>query len=441
MATTDPLDYLVTLEKFGITFGLDNIRGLCRALGNPQDAYRSVIVGGTNGKGSVTAMAETALRTAGHRTARYTSPHLVRLEERFVIDGQPVSTEALRDVAEDIRRTTETLRQRGALPAHPTFFEATTAMAFELFRRAHVDVAVIEVGLGGRFDATNVVSPQVTAITSIDLDHERYLGRSLGEIAFEKAGIIKPGATVVVGERKPEALDVIVQVCRERGAPLVRSDDGVVWGGVEAPLADGRATFEATTPERRYGPRQLALRGRHQVANALVAVRLLEALESSGVQVGARAIAAGLTQVSWRGRLDLVAHGGRAALLDAAHNPAGAQVLAAYLREVYPDRLPLVFGVMEDKDIEGMLRALLPCAAGLVVTRPAMARAATPARLARLARAIAPTLDVVEADELDVALERAWARGHAICVAGSIFLVGAALSHLEGHSVARNSLS
>src|ERR1700682_772361 len=196
---TDPLEWVFGLEQFGIKLGLDNITLLLDALGHPERAFRSVHVGGTNGKVSVTAMVDAALRAAGHRSARYTSPHLIDLNERFVIDGRQVTDEALRDSASRVRSAVESLRIDRALATPPTFFEATTAVAFELFSRAAVEAAVLEVGLGCRLDAPNVLSPTMSAITSIALDHEMYLGPTLRHIAIEKAGIIKPGVPVVVG--------------------------------------------------------------------------------------------------------------------------------------------------------------------------------------------------------------------------------------------------
>src|SRR4030088_2026120 len=196
-------------------------------LGHPERTFRSVHIAGTNGKGSVTAMVDTALGLEGHRSARYTSPHLVDLAERFVVQGRPVDARALCTAAGDVRAAIEALRAEGALQAQPTFFEATTALAFELFRRAHVDVATVEVGLGGRLDSTNVIHPVATAITSIDFDHEQYLGSTLGDIAAEKAGIIKPGVPVIVGDVGPEAWAVIAQVAESHGAELIRARDGV----------------------------------------------------------------------------------------------------------------------------------------------------------------------------------------------------------------------
>ncbi|MGH9147488.1 MAG: bifunctional folylpolyglutamate synthase/dihydrofolate synthase, partial [Vicinamibacterales bacterium] len=294
------LDSLFRLEKLGIKFGLENIRTLCRALGSPETAFQSILIAGTNGKGSVTAMIEHALRSAGVRSARYTSPHLVRLEERFFIDGAPVEADALQDAADYLQSVVSHLIDKRELEGHPTFFEVTTAMAFELFRRQHVQVAVLEVGLGGRLDSTNVVTPVAAAITSIDLDHQALLGSTIAEIAYEKAGIVKPDIPVVLGETKPQAVDVITRVCEVQQARLIHATAGV---DIRTTLReDGRTLLELTTPVRRYPPITVSLRGRHQVANAVTAVRLLETLPWN---VSETAIIAGIRDVVWPGRLDL----------------------------------------------------------------------------------------------------------------------------------------
>lgn len=422
----DALDYVFSLEKLGIKFGLHNISVLCDALGHPERAYQSVIVAGTNGKGSVTAMVETALHAAGLAAARYTSPHLIRLEERFVINGRPVEPQRLREVAALMPAVVSRLRERDDLHAEPTFFEVTTAIAFELFRRAGVDVAVLEVGMGGRFDATSIAPAAAAAITSIDFDHERYLGDTLGQIAFEKAGVIKPGMPVVVGETKTEPLAVIAEACRSRRATLVQAMDGV---RVEARLIDGRTELRLETPRRRYRPMLLALRGRHQVNNAVVAVRLLEELEGLGRPISEGAIVSGLTEVSWRGRLDLMMTGRGPVLFDGAHNPAGARVLAAYLDEVYPSGLPMVFGAMADKDVASMLRILIPRATRLIVTSPRTPRARAAEQLAEAAREVGGVEIEVIQPAID-ALERAQDFGPPVLVAGSIFLIGDLMADL-----------
>ncbi|MBZ5556129.1 MAG: bifunctional folylpolyglutamate synthase/dihydrofolate synthase [Acidobacteriia bacterium] len=397
----DPLSYLFSLEQFGIKFGLDNISTLVARLGHPERAFRSIHIAGTNGKGSVTAMVDAAIRAAGHRSARYTSPHLVDLSERFVIDGRPVARESLVAAVADVRDAVDASRADGSLAVQPTFFEVTTAVAFELFRRAGVDTAVLEVGLGGRLDSTNVVSPMATAITSIALDHEQYLGSTLAEIAFEKAGIIKPGVPVVIGDLAPDAAVVIERVARERGAEVIR-----------ASAADA-------------APFTIGLRGRHQVANAAVAVRILEVLDARGLSIPKSAIARGLAEPGWPGRLDLRRlPDGRELLLDAAHNPAGAASLASYLRERQTTSLPLVFAAMRDKNITGILAALAPAIGSLVATRASNPRSADPAAIAEQARDVAPSLAVtIEPSPAD-ALAAAWRESPSIVVAGSIFLLG-----------------
>ena len=420
----DELAYLFSLEQFGIKFGLDNIRAILARLGHPERAFRSVHIAGTNGKGSITAMVDTVLRCAGHRSARYTSPHLVDLSERFVVDGRAVDAAAMRAAACDVRDAIEALRADGTLQAAPTFFEATTALAFELFRRATVEVAVIEVGLGGRLDSTNVIDPVMTAITSIDFDHQQYLGSTLDAIAAEKAGIIKFGVPVVVGDLGPEAMAVVERVAREKAVELVRAREGITitWPQAAATTAN---SFELRTPTRDYGILTLALRGEHQIANAIVAVRLLERLDGCGVRVPAEAIREGLARVSWPGRLDhRTLAGGRELILDAAHNPAGAAALASYLRTIGGEAPVLVFGAMRDKDVHSMLSTLLPTVSRMIVTRASNSRSADPETLAAEARAIAPSLGVESIASPADAIAAAWSSSSRVVVAGSIFLLG-----------------
>jgi dihydrofolate synthase/folylpolyglutamate synthase len=410
-SVTDPLAYLFGLEQFGIKFGLENISTIVARMGHPERAFPTVHIAGTNGKGSVTAMVDAALRAGGRRSARYTSPHLVDITERFVVDGHAVSTEALTAVVGGIRDLVEQLRHEGALAVHPTFFEVTTAAAFELFRRARVDVAVIEVGLGGRLDATNVVSPIATAITSIAFDHQKYLGPTLRDIAIEKAGIIKPGVPVVVGPLEADASAAIAEVARERGATIVHASAEDVRG-----MAVG-------------------LPGAHQRTNAGVARRLLDVLDGSGLAVAQEAVASGIATPSWPGRLDLRRlPDGREMLLDAAHNPAGAVALASYLRETFETPPPLVIAAMRDKDITGMLRVLLPVIGRLVVTRASNPRSEDHNAIAARARALMPTLSITAEPDIAKALAAAWLTAPRIVVAGSIFLLGDVLRETEKNS-------
>jgi len=420
-AVSDSLAWLFGLEQFGIKFGLDNIRTLVEALGHPERAFRSVHVAGTNGKGSVTAMTEAALRDAGHRTGRYTSPHLVELRERFAVNGTAVSGADMERAIEDIRSIVDGLVESGTLDVHPTFFEVTTAIAFELFRRAGVEVAVCEVGLGGRLDATNVLDPLVTAITSIGFDHQRYLGDTLREIALEKAGIIKPGVPVVVGRLDPEAFDAINGVAQLLQAPVIDAREVSITEDVR----DGRSLRTIRTPRRSYGSIVPALQGAHQMDNAAVAVRVLEALDDSGLRVPPAAVVHGLERVSWPGRLEIRrTRDGREALLDAAHNPDGAAALARFLETSSFRGCPLVFGVMRDKDADGILRQLTPQVGSIVTTTVSNARSADATTVAERVHAIKPDASVVATRSAREALERAWQLSPRIIVAGSIFLLG-----------------
>jgi dihydrofolate synthase/folylpolyglutamate synthase len=439
----DPLTYLLGLEQIGIKFGLENIRTLVDRLGHPERAFRSIHVAGTNGKGSVTAMLDTALRAAGHRSGRYTSPHLVDLTERFVIDGRRVETAALTAAVAEVRHAIDDLRATGALQVQPTFFEVTTAVAFELFRRAGVDTAVVEVGLGGRLDATNVITPVASAITSIAFDHQKYLGSTLRDIAREKAGIIKPGVPVVVGDLAPEALAAIEDTAREQGAELIRASEGVTIdavrvkphttdkGSVGVRLQPHISTIRLRTPTRDYGEIDLALAGAHQIANALVAVRVLEVADTHGVTAPRDAVVKGLASVSWPGRIDRrTLPDGRELILDAAHNPAGAAALAAYLAGAGGPKLPLVFAAMRDKDVGGMFLALLPAVGAVFMTQASNPRTTDPEVLAHHARMAAPNVPVKIEPSLDEALDAAWQISRRIVVAGSIFLVGDVLKRI-----------
>jgi dihydrofolate synthase/folylpolyglutamate synthase len=408
-------EYLFSLEQIGIKLGLEQIRALVDALGRPDLAYPSIIVAGTNGKGSVTAMVERGLRAAGYRTGRYTSPHLVALEERFVIEGEPIAAGDLEAAAERVRGAAD------RLPAPPSFFEATTALALDVFRRAHVDVAVLEVGLGGRLDATNVVSPVGVAITAIDFDHEQYLGHTIEAIATEKAGVIKPGAAVVLG-RNPAAVHTLVaNICAAVGAPFVYAPDGAV---TDAIVSGGRTRATIVTPSGRYDDVALALRGRHQVDNALTAVRLLETLaarQTFSIEPGA--IRTALSETVWPARLELLKWKGRTVLLDGAHNPAGARALAAYLAETF-GRLPVVVGVMRDKRVEEIVGALAGVASHLVFTAPSTPRAATPDELSAIGRRVARGVDLHTAAHPMDALALARGLGDPVVVAGSLYLCG-----------------
>lgn len=428
------LDRLLALETFGIKLGLDNISRLCAALGHPERTFATLHVAGTNGKGSVTAMVHAALVAAGVRAGRYISPHLVDLSERFVIGAAPVDAEALRRAAEDVLDCADALKGPGGLPVHPTFFEATTAIAFELFRRARVEVAVIEVGLGGRYDSTNILAPAAGAITSIGFDHQQWLGETIEAIASEKAGIIKPGMDVVIGSLPDEARRVVCEVAAGQHARIIDATNGARVTGD----ARGGDALVIETPDDRYGPLSLALRGEHQIGNALVAIRLLETARRSGIRVPKDAIERGLTEVDWPGRLELIRlpRGGQV-LLDAAHNVDGARALAAYLRRRHPERPALVIGVMRDKDVEGIIGALLPSVSSVVTTAAGTARAIPARELAARIAATGLSVPVRAEPDPQTAVEQALSIGGTVCVAGSIFLVGAVRDGLRRRAILR----
>jgi dihydrofolate synthase/folylpolyglutamate synthase len=399
-----PRERLFGLEQFGIKLGLDNIITIVSALDRPDRHYPSVLVAGTNGKGSVTAMIERGLRAVGHQTGRYTSPHLVTIEERVAVGGLPVTAEFFDVVARDVLALVDDLVDRGALPQMPTFFEVTTAIALESFKRAGVSAAVIEVGLGGRFDATNVIEPDITVITSIDFDHQRHLGNTLADIAFEKAGIIKRDTPVVVGAMAPEPHRVIADVARARNALLIDA-----------------------LPGDHGEPIVLALPGDHQRANAAVAAETLRrcrVMTADGRRVGREHIVDALTKVEWPARLEWLRLPERGDLLiDAAHNPAGARALAQYvLSTVGP--LPLLFDVMRDKSLDAIVGELKPAVTRFVTTTAASHRAVPAQELATRIQRLLPGVPCEWRNDEADALRELFRDGGRAMAAGSIFLVG-----------------
>jgi dihydrofolate synthase/folylpolyglutamate synthase len=397
-----PIERLFALEHFGIKLGLDAMRVLLTGLGNPHAAWPALHIAGTNGKGSASAMTERALREAGLATGRYTSPHLFRVEERIALDGRDVETARFSHALARVFAAVDRLVAEGTLAAVPTYFEVSTAAAFLIFAEAAVDVAVVEVGLGGRHDATNVLTPVAGAITSIDFDHERHLGSTLAAIAGEKAGIAKRGVPLVVGEVGTEAWGAIDESARRAGAPVTRVHDGTT---VESVLVDGHARLTVTTPSGHYGPVRLALGGTHQAGNALVVIRLLEAFAArTGRRVDASHVEAGLARVQW---------------------PAGARALASYLSMARVPPATLVTSVMADKDVPGVLGPLLPHAARVVVTEAGTRRAMPADALAAAVMALASPgtpVDVVRDPAAAVAFAHTFATPAVL--AGSIYLIG-----------------
>ena len=405
-------------------FDLQNITRLSSRLGNPHRSSPCAHVAGTNGKGSTAALLESILRAAGFRTGLYTSPHLVRINERIRVDGEEISDADFAATFTRVHGFIEELLASGALAAHPTYFECVTAMAFEHFARAHVEFAVYEVGMGGRLDSTNIVEPVVALITPIDFDHEDYLGHSLDLIAQEKAGIIKPGALVVSAADRPEAAAVIRERAAEQHARLVEISRDYRIENIVADSCGSRAVFATANGDWRLEI-ELPLAGRYQLQNALAAAAAARLLAERGFRLDDAAIARGIAAARWPGRLEQVAEN-PAVFLDGTHNPAGARELVAFWREQFGGRrVHLVYGAMRDKAVDEIAGLLFPEAATVILTAPLQPRAISPDVLADMTRHLAPRLEVVAQpeDALERAIELA-AADEAVFATGSLYLAG-----------------
>ncbi len=436
MTYAEATEFLFSLRRFGWRLGLETALRLMDLLGNPQAAVPSAHIGGTNGKGSTAAMLSAILQAAGYRTGLYTSPHLLSFAERIRVNGVPIGLEEVTHLTAQMKDLCSAHFAQYPIPnppadrlPHPTFFELTTAMAFLHFARQAAEAAVIEVGLGGRFDATNVVTPAVAVVTNVSLEHQEYLGRTLPEIGMEKAGIIKPGVPVVTGAQG-EALEVLRRIAADRGAPLVHIRETYTCTIRDSGLAG--QTFDLGGPNRRYAALHIPLAGRHQVENAVAAIAAAELLEGRGFRLGEAAIRCGLHQARWPGRLHLVSDRPRI-LMDGAHNPAGARALAAFVAEHRSTlhRLILVFGVLRDKDWESMLALLGPLADQTILTHPPADRGADPRELVAADR-FCPKVEIATDPGEGLALARAVAGPEdTILVTGSLYTVAAALRALD----------
>ncbi|MBI4460893.1 MAG: bifunctional folylpolyglutamate synthase/dihydrofolate synthase [Acidobacteria bacterium] len=403
--------------------GLENISVLLDDLGRPQDCFPSVLVAGTNGKGSVAAMLEAVLRSAGLRSGLYTSPHLVEIAERIQLAGQPIPPTDFAELFTWLHARIEKLLAVGRLRFHPTYFECLTAMALEYFRRQRCELAVLEVGMGGRLDATNVATPRLAVITQVDFDHERFLGNTIAAIASEKAGIIKPGSVVVSAATHPEAVEVIRANASQQRAALVE-----VWLQYSAAALasdEGRYRFCARDCRGWELSVELSLRGRHQVDNALAVVAAARELADLGFGVTEQSIQHGLATAEWPGRLELLQEIPRI-YLDGAHNPAGARALARFWEETFPGRrILLVYGAMRDKAVSEICEILFPQAAAVVLTKPRQFRAAAPETIRDLASHLNPRIAIQHSPPAALAAAVAMAHPEDVIFAtGSLYLVG-----------------
>ena len=430
----ESLDWLLGLQWLGIKFGLGNMRTLMRLLGHPERAFKSVHIAGTNGKGSTAAFLVEIAQKAGLRCGWTTSPHLFELTERIRIGEEEIPRQKLARLVQTLRSAILRHNARGpSRPLRPTFFEAVIALALLYFAERNVDLAVVETGLGGRLDATNVITPIVTVITTIGIEHSEFLGNTVRSIAGEKAGIIKPGVPVVSGVEQPEAVEIIRRTAASREARLHLYDRDF------SARSTGK-TFTYTDGEGRLRRLRIGLAGTHQVLNAALAIRTARELERHGFTIPDAAIRRGLATAKWPGRLERF-DSQPPWLLDCAHNPDAVRTLADHLANHYPDhRILAVFGAMEDKDYAAMMEVLVPCVADWIFTRPAMARAESPDRLL----AACPSAGKMARrrrvrDALALAAERE-RRYDLVLVTGSIFLIGEVYRFVEKHTLPRKQI-
>ena len=417
-------------------FDLTHMRVLLAALDHPERRFPSVLIAGTNGKGSTAATLASILRASGLKTGLYTSPHLVGINERVRVSGKEISDDEFASLHAEVDRVAEKLVERAELPWHPSFFEMMTAIAFEHFAREKVDLAVLEVGMGGRLDATNVVEPRVSVITDISLDHQKFLGDTVGEIAREKVGIIRPGGAVVTLPQLAEANDVIGNTILELGARVVNAVPYVPPVSPASPeyLVPGAESGSSVYryPLQVTGEQILVetpLVGRHQLRNVALAIAAAVELSEQGFSgITAKSIESGIRETRWPGRFQVIAArpGWPEMVIDVAHNPAGAWALRSALSERYEDRpLIFVFGAMRDKAISEMTEILFPLADRVIATRPENPRAASPEEIRQAAARTGVEVETVE--DVQQAVERARAvakTGTVIVITGSIYLVG-----------------
>jgi dihydrofolate synthase/folylpolyglutamate synthase len=405
--------YLLSLghETLAIKLGLRNTELLLSALDNPERAFPSVQIAGTNGKGSTAAMLESICRAAGIKCGLYTSPHLVSITERIRVSGVEITREHFAACATTVRDVSQQLE------ALPTFFEQLTAIALLAFRNAGIELAILETGLGGRLDSTTAANASLVAITQIAMDHEEYLGHTLESIAAEKAAIIRPGVNAVIARQEPAALKVLLKRCEETGVIPVRENGSHT---VTGNTPDGRFRVTFDTASSLYESVLLGLRGRHQIDNAALAIRLAELLQASHT-----AIVTGIETAKHAGRLELIPHQ-PAVLIDGAHNPAGSESLRAYLDEFASRPLTLVFGAMRDKELDRIGEILFPSVDVLVLTAVNNPRSATIEMLKlvadRFARGTVLTSEC-SAEALRIAETNTPPEG-LICIAGSLYLAG-----------------
>lgn len=414
----EAIGYLYNLQKFGIKFGLSKTSNLLKTLGKPHEGQNYIHIAGTNGKGSVAAFIASILAEAGLKVGLYTSPHLVRFTERFRINNKEISQEKATALIEELKQA---IRQEEP----PTFFEATTAMALTFFAREKTDIAIMEVGMGGRLDATNVISPLLSVITNISMEHQFFLGSRLLDIAGEKGGIIKEGIDLVTGATQPGVIHLFESMCQGKRTRMWRLGKDFRY----RTTASGLHYYGI---KRRFNGLKLGLRGRFQNRNAALALASLERLEENGFQTTSHNIRDGLKKSNWPGRMQIVA-GNPKILLDGAHNPTAIRALSGSIKsELNYRRMIVVIGVMEDKDIGDMLNGIVPLSDYVIYTRPVYSRAADPEVLLSKGAPLGKPGEIVP--RLTDAIEKAKQISDPqdlVVICGSLFTVGEAMTHFD----------
>ncbi len=424
MSYQETIDYLYGLQHHGIKLGLDNSILLMELMGSPHRAFRSVHIAGTNGKGSTAAFLESILRHSGLRVGLYTSPHLVSFTERIRVNNVPISEEDVVGLAGRIRTACRQNVSRGASPPpNPTFFEVTTAMAFTYFAEHGVDIAVVEVGMGGRLDSTNVLTPLISIITNIDFEHTEFLGTTLEQIAGEKSGIIKEGIPVITGAAQPEVVPVLERTARESHAPFYRLGADFTAENISGESAQ---VFDYRGIRDFYGSLGVGMRGRYQVDNACLAVAATECLQDYDIRIDETGISRGLKFTNWEGRLECVSER-PAIFLDGAHNPGSARMLSQAMQAMRASyrKLILVIGILSDKDYRGMISAFTSLADHIVVTRPGYSRAMDLDALAAETRKLHDSVDTADTVRAAITAARELAsEDDCILITGSLYVVG-----------------
>ena len=429
MEYREAMDYLENLTKFGFNFGLGRIEELLRRLGNPHTKIKVVHIGGTNGKGSTTAMLAAILKESGLRVGMFTSPHLHSYTERYRINGELIGQERIAEMISRLRPHLEDMVREGF--EHPTEFEAGTAMAFLYFAEEEVDLLLLEVGLGGAIDSTNVITPVVSVLTNIAMDHMDYLGNTLKEITTVKTGIIKHGVPVVTSAKNPVALEVIEAACQEKGSALTVVGRQVTLEQKEFSTEGQR--FSIFTPQHSYEDLTLPLLGRHQLTNAAGAVGVIEVLQKLGYNIPEEAVRQGIAKTNWPARLEIMRQK-PTVLVDAAHNLDGVESLKQALLDYFPGKkVILVLGMLGDKERSKVVAELTPLAASVVITKPNSPRAGDWELLAYEARKFVDKVVLIESitEAVDAALAMA-GEEDLVCITGSFYMVAEAREHVGG---------